>query len=135
MDPGAILTANGMSVTRTRVNILETMKRSAVPLSGKEICQRLNEGCDKSTVYRTLNTLFNKEVLQRVIIDHEVKYALRTGDRSGNGHERDHLHFKCSACERLFCLTEIEVADYQLPEGFRKEENQFLVIGKCNKCQ
>jgi len=135
MDPGAILTANGMSVTRNRVNILETMKRATVPLSGKEICQRLQEGCDKSTVYRTLNTLFNKEVLQRVIIDHEVKYALRAGDRSGNGHDRDHLHFKCSSCGKLFCLTETEVGDYQLPEGFMKEENQFLVIGKCNKCR
>ena len=135
MDPGTILAVNGMSKTRNRVNILNALKHAQVPLSGKEICNILQGGCDKSTVYRTLNALFNKDVLQRVIIDHEVKYALREGDRSGNGHSRDHLHFKCSSCERLFCLTEIEVGDYQLPEGFIKEENQFLVIGKCNKCR
>lgn len=134
MDPGALLAANGMSKTRNRVAILHTLEDASVPLSGKEICEILEEGCDKSTVYRTLNALFNKDILQRVIIDHEVKYALR-GDQSGNGHDRDHLHFKCSSCERLFCLTEIEVGDYQLPEGFMKEENQFLVIGKCNKCR
>lgn len=134
-DPGTILAANGMSKTRNRVDILNTLALASVPLSGKEICTLLQGGCDKSTVYRTLNALFNKDVLQRVIIDHEVKYALRTVERSGNGHDRDHLHFKCSSCERLFCLTEVEVADYPLPEGFRKEENQFLVIGICNKCR
>ena len=135
MDPGIILSANGMSRTRNRVKILNTLRAASVPLSGKEICTQLDGGCDKSTVYRTLNALFEKNVLQRVIIDHEVKYALRSGGRSGNGHGSDHLHFKCSSCGRLFCLTEVEVGEYKLPEGFVREENQFLVIGKCNKCR
>jgi Fur family ferric uptake transcriptional regulator len=135
MDPGSILTNNGMSRTRNRVKILNALKAATVPLSGKEICTQLNGGCDKSTVYRTLNALFEKDILQRVIIDHEVKYALRAGDRSGSGHDSDHLHFKCSICDRLFCLTEVEVGEYKLPEGFEGEENQFLVIGKCNICR
>ena len=135
MDPCAILASNGMSKTRKRVEILQTLKDAKMPLSGMEICLLMNGNCDKSTVYRTLNTLFEKDVLQRVIIDHEVKYALKATDPSGEGHATDHLHFKCSNCERLYCLTEIEIGDYELPEGFSKEENQFLIIGKCNKCR
>ncbi len=135
MDATVILRSNGLSKTRNRVNIINTLKRSSIPLSGKEICILLDEKCDKSTVYRALNSLFEKQIIQRVIIDHEVKYALRENVDRKNGHDNDHLHFKCSACNTLFCLREIEIEDFELPEGFVKEENQFLIIGKCSTCQ
>ncbi len=135
MNPGNVLHKNGLSKTRSRINILNLLHRAEAPLSGKEICSRLIEKCDKSTVYRTLSSMFEKKIIQRVIIDHEVKYALKEAGIAGFGHESDHLHFKCSVCEKLFCLTEIEVQDYILPEGFIKEENQFLIIGKCNQCR
>jgi len=132
MEPATILQKNGLSRTRNRVNILNLLRAASSPLSGKEIIALLSEKCDKSTVHRTLNSLFEKKILQRVIVDHEVKYALRT--KHSPGRENDHIHFKCSVCDRLFCLTEIEVGDYSLPKGFVKEENQFLIIGKCSKC-
>ena len=135
MNSEAILQTNGLSRTRSRVNILDTLKKSSTPLSGKEICTKLLEKCDKSTVHRALNSLFEKQVLQRVIIDHEVKYVLTTTHNKKNGNNNDHIHFKCSNCNKLFCLTEIEVKDYTLPKGFVKEENQFLIIGKCGECQ
>lgn len=133
MEPAIILQNNGLSKTRNRVNIINLLRKASSPLSGKEIIDQLSEKCDKSTVHRTLNSLFEKKILQRVIVDHEVKFALRTNHTPGK--ENDHIHFKCTVCDRLFCLTEIEVGDYSLPEGFVKEENQFLVIGKCNECQ
>ncbi len=135
MEAASLLQNNGLSRTRNRVNILNILKRSMAPLSGKEICSLLPEKCDKSTVYRTLNALFEKKVIQRIIADHEVKYALKGKNDQGDGHYGDHIHFKCSRCARLFCLTQLEVKDYKLPAGFTKEENQFLVIGICNECQ
>ncbi|MEX2371022.1 MAG: transcriptional repressor [Bacteroidales bacterium] len=135
MDPGILLHTIGLSKTRNRVNILKILEKAARPLSGKEICTGLYEKCDKSTVHRTLNSLFQKKVVQRVIIDHEVKYVLKRFHQNENGDKNDHIHFKCSRCGRLVCMTEIEVKDYRLPAGFVKEENQFLVIGKCDKCQ
>jgi Fur family ferric uptake transcriptional regulator len=135
MNPDTILQEYGLSKTRNRINILNLLKKVNAPLSGKEICAGLSEKCDKSTVHRTLNSLYEKKILQRVIIDHEVKYALKSTGNEGSGHENDHIHFKCSRCGKLFCLTEIEVKDYRLPDGFVKEENQFLVIGKCSQCR
>lgn len=135
MNPDTILHEYGLSKTRNRINILNLLKKVNAPLSGKEICVGLSEKCDKSTVHRTLNSLYEKKILQRVIIDHEVKYALKVTGNNNSGHESDHIHFKCSVCEKLFCLTEIEVKDYRLPEGFVKEENQFLVIGQCSQCR
>lgn len=134
MNPESFLHRNGLSKTRNRVNILNILRKSTSPLSGKEIRLKLPEKCDKSTIHRTLNSLFEKKLVQRVIIDHEVKYALKNSHNNGS-HNGDHIHFKCSLCDKLFCLPEIEVEDFKLPEGFIKEENQFLVIGKCRECQ
>lgn len=108
---------------------------SDVPLSGKDICKGLTSKCDKSTVFRTLNSLFEKDLLQRVIIDHEVKYALRDKHNASSEPEPDHVHFKCMKCEKVICMTDLLVEDYVLPEGFVKKENQFLIIGTCKECQ
>ncbi|HKK63461.1 MAG TPA: transcriptional repressor [Bacteroidales bacterium] len=134
MDVIALLHKNGLSKTRSRLNILQILEETNIPLSGKDICSQLQNKCDKSTVHRTLNSLYNKNILQRIIVDHEVKYALRIDLNGEKKHKGDHLHFKCSKCDAIFCLTDIEIQDYQLPDGFTKEENQFLIIGKCKEC-
>jgi len=135
MNPETLLHTNGLSRTRTRVSILDTLYRARIPMSGKEICNRMSERCDISTVYRTLNSLFEKKLVQRIIIDHEVKYALSSVHPEEGQHRKDHIHFKCSVCDRLFCLKDNLVDDFKLPDGFTREENQFLVIGRCDKCR
>jgi len=135
MDPEALLYTNGLSRTRNRISILNTLYRARTPMSGKEICKSMSENCDISTVYRTINSLFGKKLLQRIIIDHEVKYALAAVHPDHGDKQKDHIHFKCSVCDRLFCLKDTPVGNYELPEGFIREENQFLVIGKCDRCR
>jgi len=135
MKPEILLSKQGLSKTRTRVNILHLLMRSDSPLSGKDICKGLTSKCDKSTVYRTLNSLFEKNLLQRIIIDYEVKYALRDKHHASSTAETDHVHFKCIRCEKVMCMKDLLVDDYNLPEGFVKKENQFLIIGTCKECQ
>lgn len=135
MEASDLLQKNGLSRTRNRLNILDVLSHAPKPLSVKEIGGLITVHCDKSTVHRTLNSLFDKQIVQRIIVDHEVKYALGKKYNGKKGHKGDHVHFKCSACDTLFCLEEIEVMDYTLPEGFVKEENQFLVIGRCSRCK
>jgi len=135
MNPKTLLQDQGLSKTKTRINILTLFMRTNTPLSGKDICESLTLKCDKSTVYRTLNSLFDKNMLQRVIIDHEVKYALRDKHNASSKQEADHVHFKCMKCEKVICMTDLLVKDYTLPEGFVKKENQFLIIGTCKECQ
>lgn len=134
MTPETLLADHGLSKTRTRMNILEVMMHSNAPVSGKDICSLLTVKCDKSTVFRTLNSLYEKDLLQRVIIDHEVKYSLRYKHHGKEVRESDHIHFKCMKCEKVICMTELLVKDYALPDGYVKEENQFLIIGTCKEC-
>lgn len=135
MKPEILLADQGLSKTKTRVKILHLLMRSDLPLSGKDICNGLTSKCDKSTVYRTLNSLYEKDLLQRVIIDYEVKYTLRDKHHASSTPEPDHVHFKCMNCEKVMCMTDLLVKDYALPEGFVKKENQFLIIGTCKECQ
>jgi Fur family ferric uptake transcriptional regulator len=135
MDPEGILQELGLSKTRSRIGILEVLMSSSVPLSGGEIIALLPRACDKSTVYRTLSALFERDALQRVLIDHEVRYALREHHASRDKKGSDHVHFKCTRCDRVFCLKELIVEDYDLPEGFERKENQFLILGTCRTCR
>ncbi len=135
MTPETLLLDHGLSRTKTRVNILDILMRSSAPMSGKDICSVLTIKCDKSTVFRTLNSLLEKQMLQRVIIDHEVKYSLRDKHHTITSRDSDHVHFKCMKCEKVICMTQLLVKDYTLPDGFVKEENQFLIIGICKECQ
>ena len=135
MTPEKLLLSQKLSKTKTRVNILNLLMFSDTPLSGKDICKGLTSKCDKSTVYRTLNSLFEKNLLQRIIIDHEVKYALRDKHHAAAEPQPDHVHFKCIKCEKVICMTDLLVKDYVLPKGFVKKENQFLIIGICKECQ
>ena len=45
-----------------------------------------------------------------------------------------HLHFKCSGCGTISCLTNSKINGYELPEGFIKQDVQFLIIGICHEC-
>lgn len=135
MKPGIILKELGLSKTQSRIEILGVLMKSKVPLSGGEIIALLPGTCNKSTVYRTLNSLFDRDVLQRVLIDHEVKFALRENHVSPDRKGSDHVHFKCTACDRVFCLKELVVEDYALPDGFERSENQFLILGRCKSCK
>jgi len=130
-----ILSKNGLSRTQSRISILMILDRSNSPLSGREISDLMDRKCDKSTIHRNLNSLYEMNIIQRIIIDHEVKYALKEAHQHGDVSSSDHVHFKCSRCKQVFCLTELKVNEYTLPEGFTREENQFLIIGKCKLCQ
>ncbi len=134
MKAEQLLRKCGLSRTSARLQVIDLLAQSERPVSGTEILERLAHRCDKSTVYRTVNALFDKGMLTRVIVDHEVKYTLKTGHTEGSGHPGDHVHFKCENCNKVYCLKELPIDDYDLPEGFIKSENHFLIIGTCGTC-
>jgi len=134
MKPEQLLKRCGLSRTKARLHVVDLLNGSDQPVSGTDILQQLGSTCDKSTIYRTLNILFEKGLLARVIVDHEVKYALKAVVTETGKGESDHVHFKCDSCSRVYCLKDLEVSDFDLPEGFIKSENQFLIIGICKSC-
>jgi Fur family ferric uptake transcriptional regulator len=122
-----------LSHTRSRVRLMEVLSEAALPLSEMEIEERMKGECNRTTIYRNLSALLNKGMVQRIIAGNAFKYKLLPfNDTKRPAH--DHVHFKCTRCNQLVCLQEIMVKDYSLPEGYRKTENQFLILGLCKNC-
>ncbi len=128
-----LLKNNNFSLTDSRITLLKTLSVSRLPLSEKEIELKMPSKFNKTTIYRNLNSLSKKGIIQRIISDDCIKYKLNTSP-PGNDHEPDHIHFKCRECKRVICLEDLKVKDYPLPEGFNKIENQFLIVGICKAC-
>jgi Fur family transcriptional regulator, ferric uptake regulator len=132
-DIAQLLSHHKLSLTRNRINIISVLFNSEVPISEKEIQLKLKKVCDKSTIYRNLNTLTEKGVLQRILSGGSLKYKLLSQGNKENK-KQDHVHFQCIKCNKLICMEDLLVKDYTLPEGFSKVENQFLILGSCKEC-
>lgn len=81
----------------------------------------------RTTVYNTLRQLSDKGIIQTVIIDEgELRYDAET---------RSHIHFKCTACKRIFDIFPgVRVPKSALPEGFVSVKTQTNVWGLCKDC-
>ena len=128
MKPDQILSNKELSITSSRINILDVLLQSNVALSEKEIRIKLTDICDRATIYRTLK-LFNKKGLV-----HHIPSENNTSKYVIQKKPENHLHFKCLTCNQITCLTGVRVSGYQLPIGYIQNEANFLISGTCNKC-
>lgn len=123
-----ILKKNNLIKTKARVEILGIFLNSRPALSEPEIQEKLDGACDRATIFRTLNLFADKGILHEITTDGPVrKFTLKKSP------ER-HLHFKCNLCGHIICLTGTELPEYNLPEGYKEQEAQFLIKGICKEC-
>ena len=128
-----ILRDNKLSFTESRLCLLKVLLTAEIPLSEKELEKRLPEKINRTTIYRNLNILSERGIIQRIFSGESVRYKLSLSHLR-NPKNPDHIHFQCRECNKIICLEDLKVKDYALPEGFLKIENQFLIVGKCKEC-
>ena len=133
MEFTALLRDYNLSLTHSRLRLLKVLDKSDLPMSEKDIEEEMGDACNRTTIYRNLGTLVTKGLVQRILSDNSVKYKLNNCQGRAGGHP-DHVHFQCRLCHRVMCLEDLMVKDYALPEGYRKIENQFLIVGVCKDC-
>ncbi len=128
MQATEILAHRNLHFTKGRKLILDVLLKSKVALSEKEIRFEASGNIDRATVYRTLKKFTDNGIIHPVITDNNItKYMIRKDPEN-------HLHFRCTSCDDIFCLTHIQLSSYELPEGFVQENTNFLVSGKCKEC-
>ncbi|MEZ5082981.1 MAG: transcriptional repressor [Bacteroidales bacterium] len=128
MDSDQILNNNKLSKTKSRKMILDLFLNANNALSEKEIKQSLVDHADRATIYRTLKIFTDSGIIHPIFTQNEMtRYMLKK-------EPDEHLHFKCSTCEKVICLPQIRFDSIELPEGFTKMETNFLVIGTCVQC-
>jgi len=133
ISPTKILQDHNLRITSCRKEVLRTFLDKKSALSHSDLEEILKEEFDRVTIYRTLKTFLETDLIHKVLDDSgATKYAL-----CGHGHhshDHEHVHFKCEKCGRTICIDEIGLPKVKLPEGFLGKEVNLLVTGVCNKC-
>ncbi|MHC1777170.1 MAG: Fur family transcriptional regulator [Lentimicrobium sp.] len=129
-----ILQQHQLKKTSPRLAIIEALQSSEAPLAEAEISEKMGSHYDRTTFYRSIQTLMEAGILHRIVVDKMlVKYALNRIEHTSKN-QPDHAHFYCSNCKKLICLVEIHPGPYRLPAGFQTSEAEVIIKGLCNKC-
>ena len=128
------LEAKGIKPTSNRILVMKALADEQNPLSLKDLEQKMIS-MDKSSIFRTL-TLF---------LEHDAVHAFEDGrgvlnyelcEEDGEcDHHDGHIHFYCESCHRSFCMEDIHIQSFELPEGFYPHSISFVIKGECPKCR
>ena len=130
-----VLKRNQLSVTESRIQILELFYNKNNALEHNDIEKVTGEKFDRVTIYRTLQTFVEKGIIHTIpTADNSVRYAL-CKDACTEGHHHDnHVHFICDECGTTYCLEAVTVPEVRLPKGFHPTLIEVVVSGKCKNC-
>lgn len=130
-----ILKRNQLSVTESRVKILELFQHSNGALAHADVEKKTGEQFDRVTIYRTLQTFVDKGIIHTIpTADNSVRYALCKDECSEGHHHDDHVHFICDDCGTTYCLDHVSVPKVSLPQGFKAKQTDVVVSGICKNC-
>ena len=100
-----------------------------------DIERRAGEKFDRVTVYRTLQSFLDKGIIHSIpTADNSVRYALCKDDCTEGHHHDNHIHFVCQNCGVTICLDEVHIPKVELPAGFKAQQIEMVVSGKCKDC-
>ncbi|MCS7076104.1 MAG: transcriptional repressor [Bacteroidia bacterium] len=129
----------GLRLTNTRKAVLAAFMESQKALSHNDLEQKLNN-CDKVTLYRTLSTFLEKDLIHKIInpdgaalfalCKHEPMHSLKEHYQLHN-----HAHLTCKVCKETRCINdfEVEIPKYLLM-NMQIEEVSILLQGTCSNC-
>lgn len=128
------LESKGIRPTANRILVMKTLMGEQNPQSLSNL-ERKIVSMDKSSIFRTL-TLF---------LEHDVVHAFEDGrgvlcyelceEKGACDHHDGHIHFYCESCQRSFCMEDIHIPSFELPEGFYPHSISFVIKGECPDCR
>ncbi|SIS55706.1 Fur family transcriptional regulator [Chryseobacterium gambrini] len=128
-----ILLQKAIKPTAMRLLVVEKLLKQQYAVSHKELAEQF-EKADNITLFRTLK-VFLEYKLVHTIDDGSgvIKYALCQSGCNCNLSEL-HTHFYCTDCKHIFCLTETEIPNIEVPQNFKLDGANLVLKGKCDKC-
>lgn len=128
----------GLRETPARKEVFNVFNDKGTALSHSDIEVELRDVYDRVTIYRTLTSFLEKDLIHKVLDDTGVtKYALCKEHNHGDDHHEhnhNHVHFKCAKCGVSECLNEVNIPHLELPTGYKAKEANLLVEGVCVRC-
>ncbi len=119
------LKTHGYRITEARKKIIERLAAQAQPVSVRELSRSL-PGTDEASVYRTVRTLLEEELLEEIRVLGELpKYALSLGH---------HHHAVCTSCGVMVHIT-CTPPQTAVPASFKTiTAHEVTLYGMCRKC-
>ncbi|WP_373524065.1 Fur family transcriptional regulator [Aquiflexum sp.] len=136
-NPLQILQEHNLRITNCRKEVLKIFLKRQAALSHSDLEEVLDKDFDRVTLYRTLKTFLDNDLIHKVLDDSgAAKYALcsHSGQESEYNHDHEHVHFKCEKCGKTICIEEVSLPKINLPVGYINKEVSLLVQGVCDKC-
>ena len=130
-----LLRANGMRITRNRLQILEALLRAERPLSLDEIQARVDgDAPDYATVFRVMTMLESLQIAQKVHLNRSCSYYELVNP------QRHYDHIICTECGRVTVMIDscpVEKVERKIEEqyGFSELRHSLEFFGKCWECK
>ncbi|MCH7397293.1 transcriptional repressor [Belliella sp. DSM 107340] len=136
ITPLEILKEHNLRITNCRKEVLDTFLKKKSALSHADLEQIFQKDFDRVTLYRTLKTFLDNDLIHKVLDDSgAAKYALcHHSHAKDEHHDHEHVHFKCEKCGQTKCIEESILPKINLPSGFINKEVSLLVQGICDQC-
>jgi Fur family ferric uptake transcriptional regulator len=128
-----ILEGKGIKPTSIRILTLKAMKEFDKAFSLGDLEKKL-VSVDKSTISRVIHLFHEKQLIHNFDDGSgSVKYSL-CKENCKCEHEDLHIHFYCNYCKSAFCLENVVVPEFELPDNMEIEGVNFVIKGYCGKC-
>lgn len=135
MSPSEILTLHGLRQTPIRLHLIEALQKSTLTVSENELKLAVNAVFDRTTFYRALQTLMDSGVIHRIVSDpNTTRYALNACRQGHHVHAHQHVHFVCSECGAIECLSALAIPAITPPDGYEVSTCEMIIRGRCPKC-
>jgi len=128
-----LLKSKKISETPFRREVLEIFSRhnNAIPLS---IVEKELKEYNRITLYRTIKIFIEKGIIHEITISgEESNYAICKDECSTAAHHHHHIHFKCSSCNKIFCVEVDNIPSIKLP-NYKIDQLEIQATGLCQKC-
>lgn len=128
-----VLSTAGLRRTKPRMAVLSALFRETKPVTQQQIAEQLSEDApDKVTIYRTLETLIDADIVHRAFVKQRCWYFELAHNCTRN---QCHPHFTCTGCGSTFCLTQLNMPMARSPyKGFLFTHQQVRLQGFCPDC-
>jgi Fur family ferric uptake transcriptional regulator len=126
-----LLSEKGLKITKNRLNILNLLLSSNLPLSHQDIKKMLPK-LDKVTIYRVLDTLCKNKIVHK--LETQNRFWLFAVCLCGKN-EHCHPHFYCKKCKKTECLNDISLPQWnEFRKGYLIENQEIYLYGLCLNC-
>ncbi|HCU46647.1 MULTISPECIES: Fur family transcriptional regulator [Sphingobacterium] len=135
VDFTALLKQYHLKVTQPRLRTLETISTKKSAISQPELEKLIGKEIDRVTLYRVLASFEEKGILHKIFdLNGTATYALCSTNCSEHNHHDQHVHFICRRCNSVYCMEEINLPKFNLPQGYKLETVAINALGLCDHC-